>query len=103
MKSAGFWWSLVVVFYGDVFEPEGMCVLTSTTVGPIVSFAVLDLGLSLLVLFLFAYPLRVHMNQIKNKIANSANDGVMSKVLRKNLILSLLIILVTVTNLSVMT
>lgn len=75
--------------------------LFASEIAPIVSFAGTDVVLSLLMLFLFAYPLYRHLKGLKAE--NMDTDPMMFSVLRRNMILSTLITVSTSTNLIIMT
>jgi hypothetical protein len=68
--------------------PEGTCVLVTIDQAPMLAFAVCDVALSSSMLFLFAYPLRKHVQRMDKR--NSGDLHVLS-MLTRNLMLSSLV------------
>ena len=89
-----------MVFESRVFLPEGVCVLFAVNEGPIIAFAALDLCLSFMLLFLFAYPLHRHLKTMS--LEHDRMDDKLLKLMKKNMILSTLITSSTFCNLLTM-
>jgi len=97
---AGFYWTFFLVFNAQVFQPEGVCVMFSDSSGPIIAFAVLDTILSICLLALFVYPLRLHLKSISSD--HNMSDDRLYKLMRRNMILSTVIMISTFASLVAM-
>lgn len=91
-----FYWSFWVLFKGRVLYPEGCCVMITTNQAPLAAFAVADIALSSCMLFLFAFPLHRHLqNMRKSDSTKRAGNGAVLKVIIRNLCMSGLAMLST--------
>lgn len=83
-----FGWTYFLELFGKVV-PEGACVMYSADEIGIIAFGVCDLIFSFVLLILFVEPLRQHSKRI------SVHDGKLEKVIRRNLIVGVLVMVST--------
>lgn len=91
--SAVFYPLIIIFFQGVVVKP-GICVQYTTSLVPIVLFAVSDVGLSAIMLILFLFPLTKHAKLLAGM--DEPSHKTLMQVAKRNLILSSIMMAVTV-------
>lgn len=85
-----FGWSFWLNYAGKI-APEGVCIMYSLIPAVIISFAVLDSLISMSLILLFVIPLSRHTKSMA-QVRSDHKQGQLSKVIHRNLVISLTLI-----------
>lgn len=85
---AVFYWAVVVLFHGLVFQREHVCAMVTNTLSLLILFSGFDIVLSMSLLSLFLFPLRQHLQYMKKTNMEDKFHLRLKRVLKKNSLLS---------------
>ncbi|KAH9261146.1 hypothetical protein BASA81_000850 [Batrachochytrium salamandrivorans] len=86
-----FYWITIGRFEGLIYLPEGICVMFTRSTFALIMFACMEVVLSAALLFLFVYPLLVHMRNMRDVAEENTFQIQLRALLQKNTALSLFV------------
>lgn len=89
--AALFYWITIGRFEGLIYLPEGLCVMFTRSSFALIMFACMEVAFSIALLFLFVYPLHVHMRNMREVAEENTFQTKLRELLVKNTVLSLLV------------